>query len=332
MRTIPIGSRGGKLQNRLGTGCVILKQMRLTATSAAKDGGRSATQNVAGWIVGVALWGLAGLAGAQTPATMASLLSVPPRQWAVEGAANELKVINYGNSYLRYREHSVDAKGDHVRDLIESKDGPVARLILKDGRPLTDEEDRLEHERLQAMLDSPAAFAKHIKNDTNGKKMGADLIKLVPDAMIFTYTPGQPQRADRVMHEGDLPEIVMDFEPNPNWNPPTMTADALQGIKGRVWIDAKTHYLARMEGTLFKAVNFGLFLARLYPGGKLTFEQVRVAENRWIFSRFTEHVDVRVLVKTLRENVEIESANYSVVPAMSYQDAIKMLWATPLPR
>ncbi len=300
-------------------------------TSAGKDMGRSAAPSVARWIVGVGMWALAGYAGAQATANNAALLSVPPRQWAVEGAANELKVINYGDSYLRYREHSVDAKGDHVRDLIESKDGPVARLIMNNGRPLTDEEDRLEHERLQAMIDSPAAFAKHIKNDANGKKMGSDLIKVLPDAMIFTYTPGQPQRADRVMHEGDLPEVVMDFEPNPNWTPPTMTADALQGINGRVWIDAKTHYLARMEGTLFKAVNFGLFLARLYPGGKLTFEQSKVADNRWIFTRFTEHVDVRVLVKTLRENVEIESANYSVVPAMSYQEAIRMLWAAPLP-
>lgn len=245
---------------------------------------------------------------------------------------NELKVINYGRSYLRYREHSVDAKGDHVRDTIESKDGPVARLTMKDGRPLTAEEDKWEHDRLQAMIDSPAAYAKHIRNDQNGKKMGSDLIKLLPEAMLYTYTPGQPQRSDRRATADDLPEVVLDYEPNPNWNPPTITADALQGIHGRIWIDAKSHYMTRMEGTIFRPVNFGLFLAHIYPGGKLMFEQAKVADNRWIFSKFSEHLDVRVLVKTLKENVEIDAANFAVLPEMSYQDAIRMLWATPLPK
>lgn len=260
-----------------------------------------------------------------------SPLAVAPREWATDAAMNELKVIEYDHFYLRYWEHTKDAKGDHLRDVIESKDGTVARLIMKDGRPLTPEEDQWEHERLQAMLDSPSAYAKHEKGDATGKKMGADMIKLMPDAMIYTYTPGQPQRPERVMHGDDLAEIVLDYKPNPAWTAPNMSANALTGLEGRVWIDAKTHYLTRMEGTVFRPVNFGLFLAHIYPGGELTFEQTRASEKRWIFTKFTEKVDVRVLVKTLKENTDIEAANFSTVPEMSYQDAIKMLWATPLP-
>ncbi len=41
------------------------------------------------------------------------------------------------DSYLRYRMETVNEKGNQVRDVIESKDGTVARLILKDGKPLT---------------------------------------------------------------------------------------------------------------------------------------------------------------------------------------------------
>ncbi len=268
---------------------------------------------------------------AQAAAMGSSPLSVAPRDWATDAAMNELKVIQYDHFYLRYREHTIDAKGDHLRDVIESKDGTVARLIMKDGRPLTPEEDQWEHDRLQAMLDSPSAYAKHEKGDATGKKMGADMIKLMPDAMIYTYAPGQPQRPERVMHGDDLPEIVLDYKPNPAWTAPNMSADALTGLEGRLWIDAKTHYLIRMEGTVFRPVNFGLFLAHVFPGGKLTFEQTKASEQRWIFTRFTEKVDVRVLVKTLRENTDIEAANFTTVPEMSYQDAIKLLWATPLP-
>jgi hypothetical protein len=285
------------------------------------------------WVAAVAVGTAIAGTGAQTGAVGASPRDVPPKQWAMEAAANELKVINYGHSYLRYREHTINAHGDQVRDVIESKDGPVARLILRENRPLTPEEDAAEHQRLQGLLDSPSAFAKHIKNEDQGKKLGADMIKLVPDAMNFTYTPGQPQRGDREAQEGDPPEIVMDYEPNPNWRPPNATAEGLTGLKGRVWIDQRTHFMTRMEGDVFKPINVGWFVARVSAGGKLTFEQTKITDKRWIFSQFAEKVDVRVLlVKTIRENTNVEASNFTVVPAMSYQDAIKLLWATPLPQ
>ena len=270
-------------------------------------------------------------AAAQATTIGNSPLGVAPKEWATDAAMNELKVLNYGRSYLRYREHTVDAKGDHLRDVIESTDGSVARLIMKEGRPLTAEEDKWEHERMQAMLESPAAYAKHVRGDVSGKKMGMELIRLAPEAFLFNYVPGQPQRPDRVMHADDLPEIVLDYKPNPNWTAPSMTADALSGLEGRLWIDAKTHYLTRMEGTVFRPVNFGLFLARIYPGGKLVFEQTRVSETRWIFSKFVEKLDLRVLIKSLRQDMDIEAFGFTPIQEMSYQDAIRALWATPLP-
>ena len=72
----------------------------------------------------------------------ASLLAVPARSWVVDTVANELYALHHKGSYLRYRMHIVDAKGDQVRDVIESRDGTVARLILRDGKPLTDQLDQ----------------------------------------------------------------------------------------------------------------------------------------------------------------------------------------------
>ena len=143
-------------------------------------------------------------------------LSVPARQWAADAAANELKVIDYHAPYLRYRIHVRDSKGDQVRDVIQSKDGFVARVILKEGKPISAEDDALERERLQAMLDSPSAYAKHVKGDTTGKKMAVEIISQVPEAMLFTYVPGQPQRP------GPHPaaEVVIDLQPNPAYHSP----------------------------------------------------------------------------------------------------------------
>lgn len=263
----------------------------------------------------------------QPQTATAEIAGYSAKQWAAEAAQNEVKALNYGRSYLRYREHTVDAKGDRVRDLIESKDGTVARLILKDGQPLTQEDDAGEHDRLQAMVDSPSAYAKHVKGEANGKKMGSDLIKLTPDAMLFEFTPGQPQRPG---HAGE-PEIVLDYKPDPAWKPPTTASEALTGIKGRIWVDPKTHIMTRIEGDVCRGVNFGLFLVHIFPGGHLTIEQMRVSDQRTIFTRFVEHVNIRVLFKQMKEDSEIEASDFTSVPEMSYQDAVKILLATPLP-
>ncbi len=271
-------------------------------------------------------------ASARGQSVQKELTTGPAKQWAVDAVANELKVLQYDRPYLRYQVHISDAKGDVVRDVVESKDGTVARTIMKEGRPLTPEEDAWERQRLQAMLDSPAAFAKHIKNDQSGKKLAADLIRLLPDAMIFSYAEGQPQRGDKPA--GAPAEVILDFKPNPGWTPPGMASEALTGIEGRAWIDTQTHFLTRLEANVFRGVNLGWgVFAHIYPGGSATFEQVRVADDRWIFSHFVEHATVRALmVKTFKENSDVQGSNFSPVAEMSYQDAIHLLMATPLPK
>jgi hypothetical protein len=262
--------------------------------------------------------------------TASSILSVLPRSWAVDAAANEVVALHHDGSYLRYRMHVIDEKGNQTRDIIESKDGSVARLILRNDRPLTDAEDKAEQQRLNDMLASPERFSRHIKNDATGRKIADQLVKLMPDAMLYTYTPGQPQTG---RNDGAL-EVVLDYKPNPAFKPPTTTAEALTGLEGRIWIDAKNHHLVRMEGTIFRGVNFGWGLvAHIYPGGKLLLEQTDAGGGRWIFTRFTEDVSVRALmVKTMNVHTNVEASSFQTLPGpMSYQDAIRLLLNTPLP-
>jgi hypothetical protein len=274
---------------------------------------------------------VAGLhAGAQNAdSANASLLSIPPRTWAADAAANELVALHHKNSYLRYRMETANEKGTQVRDVIESKDGTVARLIFKNGKPLTPEEDKDERERLNDMIASPATYAKHVKNGESEKTMADKLVPMMADAMINSYTPGQPQSGEN----GGALEIVLDYKPNPKWNPPNTEAQALTGLEGRVWIDAKTRYVVRMEGTVFRGVNFGWgMLAHIYPGGKLVLNQINVGNNRWIFTDFSMQLSVRALmVKRLDIHSSAKSSGYQTIGPMSYQDAIRLLLATPLP-
>jgi hypothetical protein len=259
----------------------------------------------------------------------ASLPSIPPRSWVVDAAANELIALHHKDSYLRYRMETVNEKGTQVRDVIESKDGTVARLILKDGKPMTPEQDKGERERLNDMIASPESYAKHVKNGESEKKMADTLVPLMPDAMINTYTPGQPQSG----RDGGALEIVLDYKPNPKWVPPNTEAQALTGLEGRVWIDAKTRNVVRMEGTIFRGVNFGWgMLAHIYPGGKLVLNQTDAGGNRWIFTDFSMQLSVRALmVKTLNIHSTAKASDFQTLAPLTYQDAIHLLLSTPLP-
>jgi hypothetical protein len=273
--------------------------------------------------------GLCGQAQEVNSGKNGALPSIPPRSLVVDAAANELIALHHKGSYLRYRMETINEKGNQVRDVIESKDGTVARLILKDGKPLTSEEDKGERERLNDMIASPAGYAKHVKNTESEKKMADTLVPLMADAMINTYTPGQPQSGKN----GGAPEIVLDYKPNPKWNPPNTEAQALTGLEGRVWIDAKTHTVVRMEGRISRGVNFGWgMLAHIYPGGKIELDQTSVGGNRWIFTDFSMELTVRALmVKRLNIHSSAKASGFQTLNPMSYQDAIHLLLTTPPP-
>jgi hypothetical protein len=273
----------------------------------------------------------AGPAASPQPASDASPLALPARAWAVDCTDNEALVIRHPGSFLRYRLHVIDEKGDHLRDQIETPEGSVGRNLQSDGRPLTPAEDAAERQRLNVLLASPDAFARHIQREQENKQTGVQLLKLMPDAMLWSYAPGQPQFPNQL--SGDPVLVVLDFKPDPAWSPPTMEAEPLTGLAGRVWIDPNTRRMVRMEASLTRAVNIGWgFVAHLYPGGSVTLQQANVGGQRWIVNHIDEQLNLRAfMVKSVHQRLLFDTADYQPVPPMPYQQAIKLLLGTPLP-
>ena len=247
-----------------------------------------------------------------------------PRDWAVVASENEIRAITHDTSLLRYQVRTVDQKGERVREVLECTGGSVARLRERDGKPLTPDEDAAERDRLQQLLNAPGDFAHHAHSDATDKKLAADLVRLMPDAML--YSPAANEASAHAPNGAPL--IVLDFAPNPAWSPPTLTSEALTGLRGRMWIDEQTGYVVRMEGEIFRPVNFGYgMVAHVYPGGRLSLSQVPVGADRWIYSHFEEHIRVRALLfKTLDINTSVESSHYDPVPGpLTWQQAIQLL-------
>ncbi len=84
------------------------------------------------------LYSLPLLAAAAVPgAIVASGQAAPqpgidPQKIVRDASWNELHAPKAGRSFS-YRQHKVDPKGSVVKEIVETKDGDVARLLEKDG-------------------------------------------------------------------------------------------------------------------------------------------------------------------------------------------------------
>lgn len=249
--------------------------------------------------------------------------------WIEAASANEEQIVNDDGTFpLRYLVRKVDAKNDVTRDVIESRQGTVARLVLRNGQPLTSEENAAELERLSDMLKSPKDFIKHHKRDDAARGYSLELIRQMPKAMIFSYAPGQPQHVNL-----PGPQVVVDFIPDPHYSPPTLVTRALSGLSGRAWIDAKSKRVVRIEGHILHPVDFGWgVLARIFPGGSIEFEQANAGGERWVYSHLRSDLTIReMMVKTVQKKTAMDAAEFKLLPGpVDYQEAVHILMNTPL--
>jgi hypothetical protein len=252
-----------------------------------------------------------------------------PESWVQTAVNHELAIVQDESHPMRYVIRVIDRKGDKTREVIESAQGNVARLIQRDGKPITAAEDAAERSRLNGILESPDEFLKHQRNDKTGRNYAVQVIKLLPQAGLYTYAPGQPQPQGVTS-----PQVVIDFRPNPNFHPPTLISEVLTGLDGRVWIDARSGTMTRIQGHVLRTVNFGWgVLARIYPGGHVELEQTCIEGKRCIYSHVDEDVTVReVMLHTVNDKTKISTWNFRLLPApVSFQDAVHTLLAEQIP-
>jgi hypothetical protein len=241
---------------------------------------------------------------------------------AVKYQLDDFRHVTWG---LRYRVHRQDDKEDTERDLIESRDGNVARTLSRHGEPLSAEAAAHERERLEAI--SAADMAKRRHQSESNEKYGVELMEALPTAMVYTPTPSQPQ-----LPQAEHTQTVFDFAPNPKFHPKTTTESVLPCLSGRVWIDSETHHLIRIEVKVVQNVNLMMgILARVYSGGTLVYEQHPVGGGHYGYTHLEIDVKLReLMVKVMPYHATYTATDFTYMPtAPSFQDAVKTLLARP---
>jgi hypothetical protein len=188
----------------------------------------------------------------------------------------------------------------------------VSTLVKKDGKALSDDEQKKENEKTQKEIEEiQKREAKKDAKDEKAKeeeKKDKDDDDVGIETFLRTCQFVNPRRER--FHGQDV--LVFDFEPNPEYKPRNMVEKIVQKLAGVIWIDEKAHDVARLEAYFVVDFRFaGGLLANLQKGTSFIFEQAYLNNEIWLPTYEEAHVGVRVLlVKGLKVNAITRYSDY----------------------
>ena len=253
------------------------------------------------------------------PAQNNSAVAADPTSLVRRAAHNELAASN-GHHPYRYKLHKIDDGRVTTKEIVETKDGDVARLVAYGDKPLEPDARQTELDRLNNLMAHPELQAHRHKREQEDSTRANEMIRLLPDAFLYHY--------EGMVTTPTGPSYRLTFRPNPNFNPPDREAEVYHGMQGELWIDQKQERMTKLDAHLIDDVNFGWgILGKLYKGGSILVEQADVGDQHWE----TTHMQLKIhgkalMVKTLSFETTEDASDFSPVPAdTGYQDAIRML-------
>jgi len=245
---------------------------------------------------------------------------IDPNQLVGQTVQNELRSTNNGHHFM-YKDTTYSKKGSVTKEVIQTPLGPLSRTIALNGRPLTSDQRAKEDARLQKFANDAEARRKKRQSDKEESQREDSMVQTLPDAFVYTYAG---------THRGpNGSELVhLQFKPNPRFDPPNHETQVYVGMQGDLFIDAKAMRIVKIDGTLFKDVNFGWgILGRLYTGGRFVIEQQDIGYGVWDevgeILKFTGKI---LLVKSLDIDSRETMTDFRPVPAqITTAEALNLL-------
>ena len=238
--------------------------------------------------------------------------------WSTAHLANEIRAAKDTSHPMRYRLRKTSPRLTTVKNIIETHDGDVARLISRDNAPLNASDEQIEQNRLDLLLNDPSRQRHRHQGEDADLARAMKILNVLPDAFIYEYS-----RTD-----GNISKYS--FKPNPelpirrHGNP---CAD--RNGSGELWVDITAERVTRLEGHLKDDVDYGWgILGQLDKGGYILIEQAEVAPKIWHTTHLKMQMSFRILYKSKASDATLELTEFSLVPqGLDYKQAIQMLRA-----
>jgi hypothetical protein len=169
---------------------------------------------------------------------------------------------------------------------------PVGRLMKKDGRELSPDEQKKESERIDK--DSEKAKERRQKADEEGKESDARGHELMTASRALEL--GSFTNPRRVQLNG-RDTIVADYVGDPKAKTRTRFEEVVRDMMGTVWVDEQDRVLVKAEGHFVN--NFkvgGGLVANIQKGTSFAMEQRKVNGEVWLPARFEGQGSARALL------------------------------------
>jgi hypothetical protein len=204
---------------------------------------------------------------------------------------------------------------------VETKDGPLYRLLAIDGTALNPIQRQQDDARIGKLMKDPRPLLKLKQAQYEDEVKLQKLMSLMPQAFVYDY--------DGV--EENLLRIK--FRPNPGYTPPTNEARVIHSLAGTILIDWERKRLTKVAGHLMNRVEFGYGLLGRIDSGTLELERVEVGPQLWKTALINIHFSGRVaLFKTItKDQYERRSDFRTVSSDLSLSDAKDLLISRLLP-
>jgi hypothetical protein len=249
--------------------------------------------------------------------------AIDPAKIVRDASYNELHSSKPGRSFS-YRQRKVDPKGSMVKEIVETKDGDVARLIEKDGKPLPPEEEQAEIDRLNNLLAHPEVQEHRHKKEQEDSARGDEMVRMLPDAFLYTFD-GMVEGPNGLCYR-------LKFKPNPAFAPPDREGEVYHGMVGELWVDQSQLRLVKIDAHLISDVNFGWgVIGRLYKGGSILVQNADVGLHHWETIHMKLNLQGKLLMlKSVDYSTTEDFSDFKVQPQeLGYQEAIRLLQKIP---
>jgi len=248
--------------------------------------------------------------------------STPPSQsdgLVKRALAAEMRGAQNSQHPMRYRLRKSSPRLTTTKDIFETRDGAVARLMAINDSPLSQVDEQKEQERLGLLLSDPSRQRHRKQTEDEDSNRALKVLRVLPDAFLFDSAGSGDGPAGKVEKFA--------FRPNPRFSPPDLETQVLTAMSGEIWVNSSQERVERLEGHLTRDADIGWgILGRLNKGGWIVIEQADVGDHQWRIVHFKMSMSGRVVFKTkVFDTTEDETQFAPIAVGLSYQQAIQML-------
>jgi hypothetical protein len=230
--------------------------------------------------------------------------------------ANELEPRGANHSRWMYQVDRNEQGQKKVKEVVQTGQGSLDRLLAVDGHPLSANEQQKERDRIAHLVTNPAEQQRLEQTKIKETEQCKTLFTMIPDAFIFNYEG----------RDGGL--IKLSYRPNPNFQPPSREARVFHEMEGEMWVHETQRRLVRIRGQLIADVKFaGGLLGHLEKGGQFNVEQRELLPGQWGLTVIEVDMKGKALFfKTVTVNEKEYRSNFRRVPdVLTLVEAADML-------